>query len=73
MADKFKIPLTKIIDEFKLESIFLPKEASELFIDETDVNRPGLQLTGFYEYFNPERIEIIGKMEFAYLQQLRKN
>ncbi|MBQ4533618.1 MAG: HPr(Ser) kinase/phosphatase, partial [Ruminococcus sp.] len=36
-------------------------------IDENDVNRPGHQLMGFYEYFNPERIQIIGKMEFAYL------
>ena len=39
-------------------------------IDENDVNRPGLQLMGFYEYFNPERIQIIGKMEFAYLSTI---
>ena len=56
MADKFKVSLKKIIDEFKLESIFVPKDAEEIFIDENDVNRPGLQLMGFYEYFNPERI-----------------
>lgn len=73
MADKFKIPLKKIIDEFKLESLHLPKEATELFIEETDVNRPGLQLMGFYEYFNPERIEIIGKMEFAYLATIEED
>ena len=52
MADKFKVSLKKIIDEFKLESIFVPKDAEEIFIDENDVNRPGLQLMGFYEYFN---------------------
>ena len=39
-------------------------------IDENDVNRPGLQLMGFYEYFNPERIQIIGKMEYAYLSTI---
>lgn len=39
-------------------------------IEENDVNRPGLQLMGFYEYFNPERIQIIGKMEFAYLSTI---
>ena len=70
MADKFKVSLKKIIDEFKLESIFVPKDAEEIFIDENDVNRPGLQLMGFYEYFNPERIQIIGKMEFAYLSTI---
>ena len=36
MADKFKVSLKKIIDEFKLESIFVPKDAEEIFIDEND-------------------------------------
>lgn len=67
MADKFTIALKKIIDEFKLEVIYMPRDPEEIMIDENDVNRPGLQLMGFYEYFNPERIQIIGKMEFAYL------
>ena len=70
MAEKFTISLQKIIDEFKLEVIYTPKDPSELLIDENDVNRPGLQLMGFYEYFNPERIQIIGKMEFAYLSTI---
>lgn len=71
--EKFKVQLQKIIDEFKLESIYLPKEATDIYIDETDVNRPGLQLMGFYEYFNPERIQIVGKMEFAYLATIEEN
>ena len=56
MAEKFTVSLQKIINEFKLESIYTPKPPEEIFIDENDVNRPGLQLMGFYEYFNPERI-----------------
>ncbi|MDD6278594.1 MAG: HPr(Ser) kinase/phosphatase [Ruminococcus sp.] len=70
MADRFKVSLQKIIDEFKLETIYIHKDANEIMIDENDVNRPGLQLMGFYEYFNPERIQIIGKMEFAYLSTI---
>ena len=70
MASKFTVGLDKIIEAFKLETIHLPKDASEIQIDETDVTRPGLQLMGFYEYFNPERIQIIGKMEFAYLSTI---
>lgn len=70
MAEKFKVSLQKVIDEFKLEVIYIHKEAEEIMIDENDVNRPGLQLMGFYEYFNPERIQIIGKMEFAYLSTI---
>ena len=70
MADNFKVSLQKLIEEFKLEAIFIHKDANEIMIDENDVNRPGLQLMGFYEYFNPERIQIIGKMEFAYLSTI---
>lgn len=70
MAENFKVSLQRVIDEFKLETIYIPKDANEVMIDENDVNRPGLQLMGFYEYFNPERIQIIGKMEFAYLSTI---
>lgn len=70
MAEIFKVSLQKVIDEFKLEIIYIHKDANDLMIDENDVNRPGLQLMGFYEYFNPERIQIIGKMEYAYLSTI---
>ncbi len=70
MNEKFKVSLQKVIDEFKLEVIYIHKDANELMISENDVNRPGLQLQGFYEYFDPERIQIIGKMEFAYLSTI---
>ncbi len=70
MADNFKVSLQRLIEEFKLENIYAPKDPNEIMIDENDVNRPGLQLMGFYEYFNPERIQIIGKMEFAYLSTI---
>ncbi len=70
MTEKFTIQLKEIIDEFKLEVIYMPRDPQEILIDENDVNRPGLQLMGFYEYFNPERIQIIGKMEYAYLSTI---
>lgn len=71
MAEKkFTIELKAIIDEFNLEAIYLPQDASKILIDENDVNRPGLQLQGFYEYFSNARIQILGKMEFAYLATL---
>lgn len=70
---KFKVPLKNIIDEFSLEALHLPLDAAKLYIDETEVNRPGLQLSGFYEYFNPERIQIVGKAEFAFLATLEEN
>ena len=74
MADqKFSVTLQQIIDEFKLEILYAPDNISEITISENDITRPGLQLMGFYEYFNPDRIQIIGKMEFSYLISLSEN
>ncbi|MCH5349344.1 MAG: HPr kinase/phosphorylase, partial [Oscillospiraceae bacterium] len=68
MAEKkFTIALKRIIEEFHLETVYLPEDSEKLLVSENDVNRPGLQLMGFYEYFDNERIQILGKMEFAYL------
>lgn len=69
MAEKkFSVTLKEIIDEFHLESIHLPMDASKLLVIETEINRPGLQLSGFYDYFDTDRIQIIGKVENAYLK-----
>lgn len=71
MSDKqFKVALTKIIEELKLEVVCPTDDMDTVFIKENDVTRPGLQLQGFYTYFNPERIQILGKMEYAYLSSL---
>ena len=68
MAEKkYSVTLKEIIDEFNLETIFLPMDASKLLVSETEINRPGLQLSGFYEYFNKERLQIVGKAEVAYM------
>ncbi len=67
---QFTVTLKQIIDEFHMEVLYTPQDPSEILIAENDITRPGLQLMGFYEYFNPERIQIIGKMEFAYLSTI---
>ena len=68
--NKFTVTLQQIIDELKLEQLYMPRPAEEVLISENEVNRPGLQLMNFYEYFNPERIQILGKTEFAYLASI---
>ena len=68
--NKFTVTLQQIIEELKLEQLYMPRPAEEVLISENEVNRPGLQLMNFYEYFNPERIQILGKTEFAYLASI---
>lgn len=70
MSEIYTIPLSEIIKEFDLEVLYTPAEPETILINDNDVNRPGLQLMGFYEYFNAERIQICGNMEFAYMASL---
>ncbi|MDR1674653.1 MAG: HPr(Ser) kinase/phosphatase [Oscillospiraceae bacterium] len=70
MSEKFTVSLQKIISEFNLETVYIPKKPEEILIDSNEVLRPGLQLAGFYKYFESGRIQIIGKMEHAFLDSL---
>ncbi len=66
---KFTIALSKIVDEFQFEKLYESKNYDEIEIGRTDVNRPALQMIGFYDYFDNERIQVLGKVELTYLEQ----
>ena len=70
MKQVHKIPLSKIATDFKLEVIVRPENFDNIQIMSPEVNRPGLALAGFYEIFEPERIQLIGKAENSYLESL---
>lgn len=65
-----KVKLTRIIKEFNLETIFQPDNIEETVISCSDVHRPGIQLSErYFDYFDSERIQILGKVEQFYMQQ----
>ena len=70
MKEPYKIPLAKLVEEFHLEVIVKPENFDQIQIISPEVNRPGLALAGFYEVFEPERIQLMGKAEARYLQSL---
>ena len=73
MNSGFSVTLKRIMDEFSLEKIYLPKEAEEIIIENSEINRPGLQLAGYYEFFDADRIQIIGKNEEAYITKFSES
>ena len=70
MKSVYTVPLTKAIKELSLQELFVPENLSELMISSTEVNRPGLQMAGYFEYFDENRIQIIGKAEESFLENL---
>lgn len=69
MENTAKLPLGKIIENFSLEVIYEPKNVDSIFVTKSDINRPGLQMIGFLKFFDSERIQIMGKEEFTFLEQ----
>lgn len=68
MAEQTGIKLGAIIDKFHLDVIYGPEGYRERRITIEDVNRPGLQLTGFFDYFDRERMQLLGLVEISYLE-----
>lgn len=64
------VKLSELVAEFKLEVVRDFGKLDFLEITVADVTRPGLQLTGNFEHFGPDRIQVIGNMETAYLSSL---
>ena len=70
MEETYTVPLSRVIDELGLKVAYLPDLPENIAIRCTRVNRPGLQLVGFYDHYEEERIQIIGKVEYLYLEQM---
>ena len=66
MSTVYSVKLQQIIDEFQLEKIFLPDDEN-IIVTRSDLNRPGLALSGFFGHFEPARIQLIGNCEHTYL------
>ncbi len=67
MHTNFTISLEKIISEFSLEVLNLPDDPKKILISTTEVNRPGLHMAGYFEFFDEKRIQIIGKSEESFI------
>ncbi|HZJ82766.1 MAG TPA: HPr(Ser) kinase/phosphatase [Clostridia bacterium] len=63
------IPIESIVEELGLEVIYCHENKS-LDVSTSDINRPGLQFAGFFDYFASERIQVLGKVEMNYLDTM---
>ena len=64
------VRLTRLIDKMKLENLTPEIDVKDIRITQPDVNRPALQLTGYFENFDSTRLEIIGFVEYSYMESM---
>ena len=66
----YSVPLRQLVEEFKLEVVNRASDFDKICVTVEDINRPALQLVGFYEHFEAARLQMIGMVEFTYLSGL---
>jgi len=71
MESQEKVAISDIVRDLDLNVIYQPKD-KEFFVHSQDVNRTGLALAGYFEYFSFDRIQIIGKGEYTYFKNIDK-
>lgn len=70
MAEIYSIPLRTMVEEFDLQVEFASSNYESIQLTVADVGRPGLFLAGYYDHFDPMRIQVLGNVEMSYLAQL---
>ena len=70
MESRYSVSLGRVIQELNLTVLYAPEGYQSIQISTEDVNRPGLQRAGFFDYFVPQRIQLLGMVETTYLNNL---
>jgi len=65
--------LEELVEHFGLKVLTPEVDYNEVLITTRDINRPGIQLTGFLDFFDKERLQIVGHVESMYLAQLESS
>ena len=66
----YSVPLADLVKEFNLEPLYKADDFEKIRITVDDISRPGLQLAGFFDHFEPMRLQVLGNVETSYLEKL---
>ena len=72
MSQTYSVSLEKIIDFHRLETVFMPKSGDDILITTSEINRPGIVLTGYTDYFDALRIQILGWTEIGFIRSMNE-
>ena len=70
MVDTYSVPLTQLVEEFHLEVAYAATDYASIRLTVDDVARPGLQLAGYFDHFEPMRLQVLGNVEISYVNKL---
>ena len=72
MIDTHSISLKTIVKEFDLQVVHAATDFDFVRITVEDISRPGIQLSGYFDHFDPVRLQVMGNVEMSYLARLEE-
>lgn len=69
MIETYSVPLSALVKEFKLDIAYAAPDYDSIRMTVEDVARPGLQLSGYFDHFEPMRLQIMGNVEVSYIEK----
>ena len=62
--------ITDVVEKMNLKNLTPDIDLTDKCLTVPDINRPALQLTGYFDHFEPMRLQVLGNVETSYLQKL---
>ena len=70
MIDTYSIPLRTLVEKLGLEIVYASTDYNSVRLTVEDVARPGLQLAGYFDHYEPMRLQVVGNVELSYMSKL---
>ena len=70
MNETHRVPLTRLVEQFHLDVAFQSTDYESVQLTVEDVARPGLQLAGYFDHFEPMRLQVMGNVEMSYMDKM---
>lgn len=70
MIDTYSVPLSRLVKEFELEVFFAATDYESIKLTVEDIARPGLPLAGYFDHYDPQRLQVMGNVEMSYVNRM---
>ena len=67
------VTVKMLVDKLKLKVVYGNEELLAKAITTADISRPGLEMAGYFDYYSPERLQLVGMKEWTYLKTMTDN
>jgi len=70
MVDTYSVPLKRLVEDLGLQVAYAATDYERIRLTVEDVARPGLQLSGYFDHFEPMRLQVVGNVEMSYVGKM---